>query len=291
MINWTKYVVFCNSNYISKINVRDENSKHQQVHDGKKTESEERWIESLHVSNNLTRRQSSAFSLAAEPHEEYHRLTKDQIHDIHNKIVSHAYELGGVNLRKEFEEMDEHKNGFLTYSEFAHGMRRLFKLTSDDMFALEMIVDKNRDGLIDYNEFVSFVTRTGAVGRSVDDAPKYVTKKKRELSDLERQRSDLELVSDRIDKAQALVATDAQESWIGSLHSDSKLMTRRQSQAFTRAAQRHEDRHRLTNKQIRKLHDRILAHAYDLGTYALSLSLSLSLSLTHTHTHTLLLLL
>ena len=161
--------------------------------------------------------------------------------------------------------MDEHKNGFLTYSEFAHGMRRLFKLTSDDMFALEMIVDKNRDGLIDYNEFVSFVTRTGAVGRSVDDAPKYVTKKKRELSNLERQRSDLELVSDRIDKAQALVATDAQESWIESLHSDSKLMTRRQSQAFTRAAQRHEDRHRLTNKQIRKLHDRILAHAYDLG--------------------------
>ena len=32
--------------------------------------------QSLHASDNLTRRQSNAFSLAAEPHEEHHRLYK-----------------------------------------------------------------------------------------------------------------------------------------------------------------------------------------------------------------------
>ena len=42
--------------------------------------------------------------------------------------------------------MDEHNSGFLTYEEFAHGMRRLFKLNSDDMFALEMLVDRDHDG-------------------------------------------------------------------------------------------------------------------------------------------------
>ena len=42
-------------------------------------------------------------------------------------------------------------------------MHRLFKLNADDMFALEMLVDRDHDGKIDYTEFVDFVERSGEI--------------------------------------------------------------------------------------------------------------------------------
>ena len=42
-------------------------------------------------------------------------------------------------------------------------LHELFKLNADDMFALEMLVDRDHDGKIDYAEFVDFVERSGEI--------------------------------------------------------------------------------------------------------------------------------
>ena len=61
-------------------------------------------------------------------------------------------------MKKIFDKFDENKNGKLEGYEFEALFTALdFKLTNDDVLILLSSIDKNKDGFIDFNEFISLI--------------------------------------------------------------------------------------------------------------------------------------
>ena len=51
--------------------------------------------------------------------------------------------------------MDTNRDGTLEWEEFASAMRRMVKLTDDDMRCLRQIFDENGDGDVAFDEFMA----------------------------------------------------------------------------------------------------------------------------------------
>eukprot|EP00940_MAST-03C_sp_MAST-3C-sp2_P000960 g960.t1 len=84
-------------------------------------------------------------------------VTKEQIDQIRHRVRQHAYRMGGVDLRKEFQEMDENKDGTLSYVEFIGTVRRLCPISDRQAQILLQIVDADTNGIIEYDELERFV--------------------------------------------------------------------------------------------------------------------------------------
>ena len=77
------------------------------------------------------------------------------LHDLFHKAI-----IFRSAIRKKFEEFDKNGDGFITKKEFRSVMRKQGKLTEAQLDAMVKDADLNKDGKVDYNEFLVMMTKT-----------------------------------------------------------------------------------------------------------------------------------
>ena len=79
------------------------------------------------------------------------------MHKIKHKVRQIAYSLGGLDVRAEFERMDQ-PHGRALARRFAHALKRWIPLSFDDVeILLHSLVDEEGSGSISYDDFCDFL--------------------------------------------------------------------------------------------------------------------------------------
>lgn len=83
---------------------------------------------------------------------------REKMHSLRHKLRAHGYRSpAGMDLKREFEDMDSNNDGTLSRDEFRHCVKRLIPISDEDMVELSNVLDRNGDGMITYSEFLIFV--------------------------------------------------------------------------------------------------------------------------------------
>merc|ERR1740117_435599 len=89
------------------------------------------------------------------------QITEKQVDEVRHRLRAHAYGSHGVDLAREFQQMDTDHNGKLSYDEFLHCIRRMVPLSDEQSAVLLAMVDTNGDGTVSHSELESFVLGEG----------------------------------------------------------------------------------------------------------------------------------
>jgi hypothetical protein len=83
---------------------------------------------------------------------------REKMHSLRHKLRAHGYRgPDGMDLKREFEEIDSNKDGMLSSEEFRHCVKRLIPITEQDMEELLDVLDRNGNNMIEWSEFLIFV--------------------------------------------------------------------------------------------------------------------------------------
>ena len=67
--------------------------------------------------------------------------------------------LDAKEARRQFQEIDTNRDGYITYDEFKADLQRNPKVTDDEVRQILRFADNNDDHKLDVNEYVKLVAR------------------------------------------------------------------------------------------------------------------------------------